>query len=258
MFHLPDYLHLYYEDINISLDIMFLAQYIKEMTGLNVDIREGLIPDELNIQRSLAEEFAKIKIIHPNKEELNPNPFPVEIEYEYKVISNQKNSGLFYEGFSLQGIFKKLIPLKEDNLKHLHIIFTSRLFGTFTDNRYHARVAIFSFPSLISTTGIVEAPAKPREFYLKRHLGVDPLALKEEFRESFLDYDDERIVEVMKGYLMQAFFFHLTGDPFCEDPNCRLYNAHWQKEVIVAQIKSNYEFCEEHNHILQSLKKNPK
>jgi hypothetical protein len=109
------------------------------------------------------------------------------------------------------------------------------------------------FPTLISTTGIVEAPAKPREFYLKKQFGIDPLLLKENFKGRFIDYEDTRLIEAMKGYVMQAFFFHLTGNPFCEDPRCRLYNVHWQEEVIRAQIESGYEFCESHNKILKTL-----
>lgn len=255
MFHFPDYIHLYNEGASSSLDIQLLAQYISEKTGLAVNIGGNLVPTEVSNQKSLAKKLAQIKIIDPQKKELNAAPLPVEVEYEYKVISTQKPSASFYDGFCLQEIFSKLILPKENNLKHLHIIFTSRLFGTFTDSRYHIRVALFSFPTIISTTGIVEAPAKPREFYLKKQLGIDHFTLKEEFRGRFIDYDDNRLTEVLKGYLMQAFFFHLTGNPFCKDPNCRLYNAHWQEEVINAQIKSSYEFCEEHSKTLQDIKK---
>ena len=99
----------------------------------------------------------------------------------------------------------------------------------------------------------MEGPAKPREFYLKKQMGIDPLVLKEEFKGRFIDYEDPRITEIMKGYVMQAIFFHLFGDPFCSDKNCRLYNAHWQEEVIHAQIESKYEFCLYHEEILKKI-----
>jgi len=50
---------------------------------------------------------------------------------------------------------------------------------------------------------------------------------------------------------MQAVFNHLTGNPFCRNPNCRLFNAHWQEELIKAQLESEEEFCEEHREILE-------
>jgi len=114
-------------------------------------------------------------------------------------------------------------------------------------------VSVYGFPSLISTTGIVEAPAKPRDFYLKQQLGVSLLTLKEEFKGRFIDYNDPRLTEVMKGYVMQALFFHLTGNPFCKDKNCRLYNAHWQEDLIQTQLTSKTDFCAQHQRLLTRL-----
>nr|WP_320416723.1 DUF6775 family putative metallopeptidase [Candidatus Nitrosotenuis chungbukensis] len=34
------------------------------------------------------------------------------------------------------------------------------------DYRYHGRALIGANPSIISTTGIIEAPAKPRQYYM--------------------------------------------------------------------------------------------
>ena len=82
----------------------------------------------------------------------------------------------------------------------------------------------------------------------------DPLEVKDKFDGTFIDYEDERMTEVVKGYAMQAVFYCLTGEPFCEDRGCRLYNAHWQEELITAQLKSKYEFCERHDRILESLR----
>jgi hypothetical protein len=117
---------------------------------------------------------------------------------------------------------------------------------------------LYGLPSVISTTGLVEAPAKPREFYLLKQqyemVGKDLLELKEKFKQGFIDYEDERLTEVIKGYAMQAVFYSLIGDPFCEDKACRLYNAHWQEELIFAQLESQYEFCAHHAGILDSLR----
>jgi hypothetical protein len=114
-------------------------------------------------------------------------------------------------------------------------------------------VSVYGFPSLISTTGVVEAPAKPREFYLKKRLGIPLEVLKSEFIGRFIDHGDPHLTDVMKGYVMQALFFHMTGDPFCDDPDCRLYNAHWQEELIRAQVDGRYEFCPNHLGILNRI-----
>ncbi|NOZ77355.1 MAG: hypothetical protein GXO65_06795 [Euryarchaeota archaeon] len=105
-------------------------------------------------------------------------------------------------------------------------------------------------------TGLVEAPAKPKEFYLEKqfHATGDAAgleALKEKYRGRFLDYGDPRTTEVVKGYVMQAVFYQLTGEAFCPEKRCRLYNAHWQEEVL-AQL-SEPEFCPAHRRRLEAL-----
>ena len=78
----------------------------------------------------------------------------------------------------------------------------------------------------------------------------DPSGLKDRFKGRFVDYDDERLTEVVKGYVIQAVFYTLTGNPFCEDRGCRLYNAYWQDELVFAQLESEYEFCPRHSELL--------
>lgn len=174
--------------------------------------------------------------------------------YERRRVEGEgfKSFGLLYDGFGLQGIFSNLISRDEQQLNHCHIVFTNQLFGTWDegDHRYHARVSVYGFPSLISTTGVVEAPAKPREFYFKKRLGMPLEVLKSEFKGRFIDYGDPRLIEVLKGYAMQALLFYTTGNPFCDDPECRLFNAHWQEDLIRAQLSGSYEFCPQHQVIL--------
>jgi hypothetical protein len=69
-----------------------------------------------------------------------------------------------------------------------------------------------------------------------------------------LNYNDKRLTEVLTGYIYQAIFYHLTGQPFCHESNCRLYNAHWQSEVLNAQLNPP-EFCKMHQLLLNRLKK---
>ncbi len=250
-----------------SLDMEEIIRYLEKwFTNIKPNLRGEFITHHLSglsserrgeVIKNLAMRFAQGKVRNPTLRERNEGPLLGEVEYERRRLCNpEKNSfGILYDAFSLYEIYLSLIP--EEESTHIHLIFTDQLLGTWDEGnrRYHARVGIYSFPSILSVTGVIEAPAKPREFYIKRELGLDFLRLKEEFKGRFIDYDDPRLTEVMKGYTMQALFFHLIGDPFCEDKNCRLYNAHWQEEVIQAQLKKDYEFCKRHKRILTQIKR---
>ncbi len=271
----PDFIHLYGEPTAKALDVKEISDYLKErLPNIEIDIREEFFihslsslneKDREEIIDSLAKRIAQNRISNLNVQETSFAPLSAEIQYEKKKIEepNHKSFGILYHGFKLQRVLSELIPKEEKELKHLHIIFTNQLFGTWSqsDSRYHARVSVYGPPTIISTTGLVEAPAKPKEYYLLKReyhtLGMRENVisdLKEKFQGRFIDYDDPRTTEVMKGYCMQALFYYLIGDPFCRDRNCRLYNAHWQKDVIYAQLKSPYEFCSFHQQILNSLK----
>ncbi|MGI0150266.1 MAG: DUF6775 family putative metallopeptidase, partial [Thermoplasmata archaeon] len=70
-------------------------------------------------------------------------------------------------------------------------------------------------------------------------------AAKEPFKGQFLDYDDDWLTEVAKGYALQCAMYHITKEPFCDDLACRLFNAHWQSEMLAAQIESG-KLCHHH------------
>ena len=52
----------------------------------------------------------------------------------------------------------------------------------------------------------------------------------------------------------KAHLFYVTGEPFCEDRDCRLFNSHWQEEVLHSQLDGQYEFCSRHEGILKGLR----
>ncbi len=258
-----------------SIDYEELKAYLISKTGISVELRDSFISFRLTscddterfhqIER-LASSFAEIRVTNVNQRISGRNVLPGEVLYEKKRLSSTSTSatGMLYDGEYIQCLFRDLIPRNERALRFCHIIFTNQLFGSFddTNKRYHARVSIYGFPNLISTTGIIEAPAKPREFYLLKGqlqmLGGGSYLIEEAKKalgDRILTYNDRRMTEVMKGYAMQAILYHLTGDPFCHNPDCRLFNAHWQEEVIRAQIKNGErEFCEKHELFLKKIK----
>jgi hypothetical protein len=238
-----------------------IKKYLEEGAGkAGVETRGDFInyfsPDETG---EIAQELAKIRVTDVTKPFTYNDPLYGEIEHEKRVLSGGGSTfGVLYDGFKLHGILQHLIPEKERNLDCVHIVLTDRLFGTFDsdDLRYHARIIVCGFPSIISTTGVVEAPAKPRDFYIEKQLlGGDEAAiedLKRKFEGRFIDYGDSRMAEILKGYAMQAIFYQVFEEAFCDDRGCRLYNAHWQEEMIHAQLEGR-EFCERHEGLLGLL-----
>jgi hypothetical protein len=160
---------------------------------------------------------------------------------------------------------REFIPADEAGLRTLHLAFTNQLPGTWddTDGRYHARVGIFGYPALISIPGLVEAPARPRAYYLLRQqyqaLGfpeAEEAALTSVTRGEeprWLEHDDPRLTEALKGYALQAVLYVLTGEAFCAEPDCCLYNAHWQEELIRAQLSPVPDLCPPHQELLEQL-----
>jgi len=253
---------LYDEGAAQALDIEEVAQYlIRKLTRIEVEVRGNpfalsLSPDKIS---DYARRIASIKIQDATRRMLSgQEPLYGEIEYEKRrLLGKTRAFGVLYDGLELQRLFFELIPGQERSLQFAHIFFTNRLFATWeeSDRRYHARTSVYGIPSVISTTGLVEAPARPREYYLLKQqydmLRKDLLELKDRFKGAFIDYEDERLTEVVKGYAMQAVFYSLVGEPFCQDKGCRLYNAHWQQELVFAQFGGEYEFCPHHSRLIE-------
>jgi hypothetical protein len=96
----------------------------------------------------------------------------------YLVLNDVSNSStkrqykelILYDGFMMQRLFETMINENESNTDHVHIVFEDRLICTFSeeDLHYHARTIVGGNSSIIFTTGIVEAPAKPKEWYIKQ------------------------------------------------------------------------------------------
>jgi len=225
------------------------GEFFRHWLGASPAGRDQLLP--------LAKRLASARVHDPSKNERNADPLFGEIDFEARFLGadRKKPAGVFYDGYALVSICSELIGPELASLEHCHIILTNQLFGTWdeADCRYHARVAVFGYPAIVSTTGLVEAPAGPREYYLRRQLGEDEVSLAREFAGRFLDYDDPRTTEAIKGYLLQAVFHHATGEAFCADENCRLFNAHWQEQLIRAQLGERADLCPRHRRMLESM-----
>ncbi|MDP7264326.1 MAG: hypothetical protein QGH39_02065 [Candidatus Thermoplasmatota archaeon] len=256
-----------YDDITSgNLVLSEIKKYLSELIpGIRVELRSGFI-EHFGVREKIPEfarKLARIKLRDQKRKLEDFNPLPGEIQFEKKLLDDPKTRriGVIYDGFEFQKFSREMIPENELEMSVLHIFITNRLIATFDDNdrRYHARVIITGYPAVISTSGIVEAPAKPRDFYRMKQMGiilgdttVPAELLNQHFQGRFMEHNDERLTEVIKGYILQAVFYHTTGEAFCNNTNCRLFNSHWQKEMIKAQIESG-KLCKDHTGILNEL-----
>lgn len=186
-------------------------------------------------------------------------PEEKRLDYEQQAYLRPETISphVIYHGWQLLELLQSQIPQKETPLNHLHIFLTPRLLATQDqeDIRYHARTILMGQPSIISSSGLVEAPARPVEYYFLqtayRRMGqeITDSVLKKEFGNRFLTYHDPRLTEVIIGYILQAIAYRYKGEGFCKDPHCRLFNAHRQQEMLSAQLEPP-EFCSRHKTLL--------
>ena len=172
--------HIYCNRAN-TLDFNVIVPRLqKYFTNVTIDVRHPF----LNIDNVLAESLLSIRI-SDIKKPFNEQPrikvqgkSDQNVTYEknfqkYLILKGgQYKELILYDGFMMQRLFETMINENESNTDHVHIVFEDRLICTFSqeDWRYHARTIIAGNPSIISTTGIVEAPAKPKEWYINQML----------------------------------------------------------------------------------------
>jgi len=247
-----------------ALEVTVLADYLRErFPQAEVTVRESF-PDPAHgpDQDGLARVWAAAKVRDVQRP-LEPRaPLYGEIAYERRRLAQGKAVfGVLYDGPTLQAAFREWLPPAERRLSAVHLLFTQQLIGTFDedDRRYHARVIVAGFPALISVSGLVEAPARPRAYYLAQQqfaaLGQSETGAalaRAELAGRFLEHGDPRTTEALKGYALQAVFYQWTGEAFCEEVHCRLFNAHWQEELLQAQRGEGAELCPRHQRQLEA------
>ncbi|MGI0024056.1 MAG: DUF6775 family putative metallopeptidase [Nitrososphaera sp.] len=238
-----EYIHVYRDDsiANLCPDAL-AAEIARIFTRCIVDVRESFFRHWNMTARDVARtlELARISDLK--------QPF------EMQPTNREADNGALplYDGFVLRRQLSCSLTDDESDTNHVHIVFTNLMTCTFDEDdwRYHGRAVICGTPAIISATGIVEAPAKPREFYQMAGLGLAELStLRKQMAARFIDYGDERMAQAAVGYALQAlFFFVADGEPFCGNRNCRLFNAHWQEDLIRTQI-GKPALCSEHQDL---------
>lgn len=232
-----------------------------------------LLTHRLIEPKSLAQALAGLRV-KSLSERMEPDsqdtPFPAEVAFEERFLlkPQEKPYGIPYEANLLQ---RKLRPLlAQAGLSRLlspPIILLPDLLATFdtSDKRYHLRMNVLGHPSLVSIPGIVLAPAKPRPYYLMKQAGIDPAYLETAFKEAFIGHKDPRTPRIISGLILQALFYTRTGEAFCQNAFCSLFNAHWHHELIAiygteegqAKDPNPLPLCQKHKDQLRGIDLNP-
>jgi len=259
---------LYDEPAVQEIQISNLKNFLLKTFHVDVEIRECIFN---NLDVKTVEKISSCRIFEPKIPFKKHLPNKQEMDFEKSVCKDTKlmekttmvedakkiEDVVMYDGFELQNIIYDVITKNDSESNNLHIVFTNRLICTYdtADSRYHGRTVICSNPAIISTTGMIEAPARPREYYFEamkyKMQGLDIQDIKKKYSEKFLDYHDNRLSKISEGCLLQAIFYYITGDAFCDSLDCRLNNAHWQKDLLYSQLKIG-KLCNKHQALLDN------
>lgn len=233
------------------------------ISPIEIVIQNGFFSHDSPASEELLHSFVKQRLVDPSDRDATAfDTLPLR-GFESRVLRGESRArGVPYNGEGLGKLYRTMMTEERQPPTEITAVVTDRLIMSWSDDdlRYHARVAVFGFPSVISISGLLEAPARPREYYLSKQalgsMGITSSAekhLQENFSGRFLEQDDDRMPEVLRGISLQALFYNDSLEPFCENRDCVLFNAHWQEDMIHAQIESG-KLCEKHSSRLEKLR----
>ncbi len=180
------------------------------------------------------------------------------------VKPEDRGLGVVYLAEPLQDVMLPLIPEKERGDSYLHIAYIEQCLGSFETGETELCLQIIKHgePTIISTTGFVEAPALPREYRFRKAqliaFGMDEATedLDETFAEKTLAHGDTRVTHVATGFALKAIFHRLFGEDSCDDPNCPLYRARTHDELSSAHLSDEAGLCDMHTQMLIRARSN--
>lgn len=226
-----------------------IAAWLAERVDATVTVDDRLLGRLADDE--LARELATARVLSPYERETGTTMLGV-VRYEERALEEpERAGGVLYDGLGVQDALRTRL---DTPLEQLHVPLVDRLLGTWGDHdgRWHKRVCVLGQPAIVSVPGLYEAPAKPESYYQVKqsHALMAGDAPPREVLESavdgeFLVANDPRTTDCLKGYVLAAYHYLETGEAFCDEPACRLYNAHRQPELLRAQRREPV-FCETH------------
>lgn len=239
-------------------DVEAIAGWLDDRIQASVGVRDRFL--DVHRNDDLPEQFAGARVLSPYDRDTGNTMLGI-IRYEERALEHpEREGGVLYDGLAVQRALNAALPPDERDLDQLHVAVLDRAIGTWGshDGRWHKRVNVLGQPAIVSVPGLYEAPAKPESYYKEKQKqallsGDAPPreVLENQVEGDFLVEDDPRTTDTLKGYVLQAVHLLETGESFCEDDRCRLYNAHYQEDLIEAQLRKP-AFCPEHASMYES------
>jgi len=229
-----------------------LADWLDDRVDAEVAVRDRVL--DVHRSEDLPERFAEARVTDPH-DPATGNTMLGIVRYEERALGDpEREGGVLYDGNQVQSALNATLPAEEAGLDHAHVALLDRAIGTWGDHdgRWHKRVAVLGQPSIVSVPGLYEAPAKPEAYYKEKQRnallsGDSPPreVLENQVEGDFLIEDDPRTTEALRGYVLAAVHLLETGEAFCETEGCRLFDAHYQEDLVEAQLQLP-EFCDDH------------
>jgi len=174
------------------------------------------------------------------------------------VTPDDRDLGAVYLAEPLQDVLRAMLPAEERGVANLHLAYITQCIGRWVAEESYFRLQIIRHgePTIISTTGFVEAPALPREYAFRRAqlvgFGMEEAAeeLDARFAGKALGHADARINRVATGFALKAVFRQAFAEDGCDEPTCPLHPTATHDELARAYLDDDSRLCDRHARML--------
>jgi len=258
-FIIPSFIYLYDENIISEIDISSFVEFLQKYFPFSIiRFRKSFL--NYWIPRSkwkggnltkIAFRLAQTRINQIEIQKVTTTiPLPEEVDFEQSfLLGNKRNpKRVIYDACRVIAIYSELFDREELNLDHCHLVLTDRLLGVWgkEERRYQIKGVVFGNPTLISISGILERLSQLKRFEEENEQNMGRT-------ERGSCDKTEQLQEIVKGHMLQALFYYITGNPFCSNRNCCLFEDRSQEDIIHAQLKVESDLCPFHHQMIEDL-----
>jgi len=244
----------------VGLDIRVVARHLAELLpGTEVETRTDFFtwhlgqfdPGQVDVlTRQIAERLDEREVhnlVAPGRRsDLEP------------ITPDDRDLGAVYLAEPLQDVMRPMLLAGERGPMALHLAYITQCMGRWVAEESYFRLQIIRHgePTIISTTGFVEAPALPREYAFKRTqfvgFGMEEAAeeLDARFADRTLSHADARINRVAAGFALKAVFRQAFAEEGCDQPTCPLHPTATHDELARAHLDDDSRLCDRHARML--------